>query len=163
MAKLRKFKLSWKPSDSDQIAGYKLYWSKESSVSYDSEAIELGNVSEVFLPDVFKQVAGFCGAIALGITAVDIQGNESDITILAETYRAAAPPAPVDFSLKVLDDFRVMETTGDASEPFKLSSEKDTQQDEWEELARIAEPLIRSGPTKGTAKYYDDVGFRKPI
>ena len=56
MAKFIKYKLSWKPSDSDQIVDYKLYWSKEDRVSYDSHFIELGNDSEVYLPDIFKYV-----------------------------------------------------------------------------------------------------------
>ena len=66
--------------------------------------------------------------------------------------------------LTTLDDFFVIDTADETTESLDPPlDEEDPQQDELEELAKLAEPLINSGATKGKAKYYDDVGFRKPI
>jgi hypothetical protein len=163
VAKLRRYMLSWKPLDSGQIVGYKLYWSREKSPGYDADHIQLGNVREICLPDVFKETPPLGDPIRLGIAAVDKDGNESDIALLAEPYRAVAPPAPADISLKPLDEDKCTAAIDDAPEVSKLSFEDDAQLEEVEELARMVEPLINSGSSKGKAKYYDDLGFRKPV
>ena len=51
MAKIRKCKLSWEASDSENVIGYKLYWSKAAEIGYDSKYIKVGNVTEITLPD----------------------------------------------------------------------------------------------------------------
>ena len=164
MAKLRRCKISWKPSDSDQIVGYRLYWSKGDTVSYDSNFFELGNVCEVYLPDVLKLDTRYDVHVKLAVTAVDKNGNESDLVTLPKPYQTIAPPAPMDLLLTTLDEFSIIEAIDEASEDSESPLiEQDTQDDELEELARIAEPLLRSEPNKGQVKYYDDVGFRKSI
>jgi hypothetical protein len=163
VAKLRKYLLSWKTLDSEQIVGYKLYWSREKSPGYDADHIQLGNVSEICLPDVFTETPPLGEPIMLGIVAVDKDGNESDIALLAEPYRAVAPPAPADISLKPLDGNSDTAAIDDAPEDSKLSFEDDAQLEEVEELARMVEPLINSGSSKAKSKYYDDLGFRKPV
>ena len=147
MAKIRKCKLSWNTSDSDHIVGYKLYWSTQNTVSYDSNFIELGNVREVNLPDILEYVPSIGESILFGITAVDMNGNESDITTLAEAYILTAPPAPVEFSIDARDEFDIIETSQETSDP----PESDFTEEELKELALMAKPLLE--PAK--VKYYD--------
>jgi len=117
VAKIRRCKLSWKPSESEQVIGYRLYWSKGDAVSYDSNFFELGNVSEVYLPEVLKLDPRYDARVMLGITAVDMHGNESDMVTLAEPYHTIAPPAPADLLLTTLDEFSVLAATAKDSRP----------------------------------------------
>jgi hypothetical protein len=92
MAKIRKYKLSWEASDSSTVIGYKLYWSKGAEVSYDSKFIKVGNVTEITLPD---DVILSDGPVMFGVTAIDKDGNESDMALIAEPYQLHVPKAPV--------------------------------------------------------------------
>lgn len=138
MAKIRKCKLSWNTSDSEFIVGYKLYWSRDDSVSYHSNFIELGNVREVTIPDVLEYMPSIGESILFGISAVDKNGNESDITLLSEAYRPTAPPAPVDFSLDAGDDFEIIESIWESAD--RCGS--DITEEDLRELALMAEPLL---------------------
>jgi len=51
MAKMKKRRLRWKASESQQAVGYRLYWAEGGEVGYDSPCVALGNVTEVILPD----------------------------------------------------------------------------------------------------------------
>ena len=114
MAKIKKRKLSWNKSPSPQVIGYKLYWSDDGKVDYDSPSEALGNVTEVLLPDGLEGFSPVNGPVAFGITAMDELGNESDmVTFLAE-YQFNAPQAPQDLRLEELDEFHA---TGTDSEP----------------------------------------------
>ena len=109
MAKIRKFKLSWKPSESDLVVGYKLYWSTNGPVNYSSNSIKLGKINEVDLPDIVIGLALSGESIHLGISAVDEMGNESDIISLSEPYHFSVPSAPEKFELIGQDDFKILE------------------------------------------------------
>jgi len=142
MAKIRKSKLSWQPAESAQVTGYRLYWSAGRKLSYDSGFVELGKVSEVDLADVLKAVPYIQQPLLLGIAAVDINGNESDIAALARPYQLAAPPAPVGFSIKFLDEYEVIETAdNDASNQFDKLFEEDTRKGDSDESTSKGEPL----------------------
>ena len=110
MARIRKQLLSWKLSESNLVVGYKLYWSNETPVSYDSNFIKLGNITEVNLPDILFGVAPSGKSIYLGISTVDEMGSESDIISLPEPCHFLGPPAPMDLFLTTLDDFKIIET-----------------------------------------------------
>lgn len=114
MAKVRRCKLSWKPSNSDQVIGYRLYWSKGATVSYDSNFFELGDVCEVYLPDVLKLDARYNARVSLAVTAVDKNQNESDMVTLPNPYQTKAPPAPGDLLLTTLDEFSVIEAADES-------------------------------------------------
>jgi len=161
MAKIRKRKLSWKLLDSEQVVGYKLYWSKGNEVSYDSSFLELGKVNEVYLPDVLKHIPHYGEPIMLGITTVDKYGNESDITTLAEPYQLIVPPAPVELLLTTMDELIVVESDQQALNHFERLIEGNTQQDDQEESKREDNLSTGSGSMDGKVKYYDDVGYRK--
>ncbi len=105
MGKIKKCKLSWKPSESDPNVDYRLYWSNLPPVSYDSNFIMLGNTTEVDLPDILLSHESSGELVYLGISVMDKWGNESDIITLSEPFKLSAPSAPVDLALTTLDDF----------------------------------------------------------
>ncbi len=142
MARVRKCKLNWQSSESARIAGYRLYWSAGHKLSYDSDFIELGKVTEVHLTDILKDVPYTRGPVLFGITAVDINGNESDIATLPKKCHLAAPPAPAGFSLKFLEGYDVIGTDCDsASDQFDKLFEEDTGKDDLNRPTRKGEPL----------------------
>ena len=161
MAKLRKCKLSWKPSASDHVTGYKLYWNKGKQPDYDSPCIDLGNVSEAQLPDVLKALPLLDEPIMFGIAAVDSHGNESDIAFLSEPYHLMAPAAPADVALTVMDTYQVVATDQDALAKFEEMFDEDTSRDPAEKPSQQNKPLVGLAPPESKIKYYDDVGFRK--
>ncbi len=94
MAKMKKRRLHWKASPSPQVVGYKLYWSAEGGVDYDSACVRLGNVTEIMLPDDVEGLAGINGPIEFGIAAVDEVGNESDLITLKAPFQFRVPQSP---------------------------------------------------------------------
>ena len=114
MARIKKRKLHWKPSESAQVVGYKLYWSDDGKVDYDSPSEALGNVTEVLLPDGLEGFSPVQGPVAFGITALDALGNESDMVTFCAEYQFNAPRAPQDLRLEELDDFHA---TGADAQP----------------------------------------------
>ena len=78
MAKIKRRKLKWIASDSSQVVGYKLYWSEDGTVNYDSKCAILGNVTEIVLPDDVNSFTPNGGPIEFAITALDELGNEVD-------------------------------------------------------------------------------------
>ena len=105
MARMKKRKLCWKASGSSQVVGYKLYWSTAGGVNYQSSCAEVGNVTEVILPDEVETFAPGSGPTEFGLTAVDELGNESDMVTLKAPYQFNVPEAPEDLYLQKLDDF----------------------------------------------------------
>ena len=105
MAKIKKRKLKWIASDSPQVVGYKLYWSENGAVNYYSKCVNLGNVTEIVLPDDVDSFMPGGGPVEFAITAVDELGNESDMITLRAPYQFNVPKAPEDLYLQKLDDF----------------------------------------------------------
>ena len=94
VSKTRKKRIRWSRSPSPNVVGYRLYWSVAGEVGYDSEFIEIGDRTEVILPDQVPPLHHFRGEIALGITALNCNGNESDITIARVYVDFTVPEAP---------------------------------------------------------------------
>lgn len=162
MAKIRNCKLSWAHPNSDQVAGYRLYWSKENRVTYDSSSKMIGKVNEIYLPEIIEDVPKYGESVFLGITAVDKRGQESDITMFAEPYQPMEPPLqPVDLLLTILEEFHVVGKEKQAASRSNELADEDRQENEQEEPGQMPKPLIRSNPSQEKIKYYDDVGFRK--
>lgn len=105
MAKIKKRKLKWSTSSSSQVIGYKLYWSENGAVNYDSKCVTLGNVTEIVLPDDVDSFMPGGGPVEFAVTAVDELGNESDMITLKAPYQFNVPKAPEDLYLQKLDDF----------------------------------------------------------
>jgi hypothetical protein len=158
MARFQSRTLSWKPVDSKNVVGYKIYWSKGTTVSYDSESIYVQDLTEIIIPDALKGFVPEAGIYMFGITAVDRWGNESDIKNLTEPLRFSAPLAPASVWL---------DSVGGPSAPDFLS-EVVNGRDPGDEERKIIENdtivLTSTGQKKAEqpgVKYYDDVGYRK--
>jgi hypothetical protein len=120
LAKIKKRTLRWKASPSPQVVGYKLYWSEQGSVSYDSPCVKLGNVTEIILPDDVKAFADINGPVELGIAAMDEMGNESDLITLKTPYQFRVPQAPADLHLEAQNNFHTTTVVRQAGGPVKV-------------------------------------------
>lgn len=92
MGKIRKKKVRWEPSAA--AAKYRLYWSMEGPVGYESDFIEIENKTLAILPDEIPSFPKIAGNIELGITAVNVGENESDITRVKVHLDFTVPEAP---------------------------------------------------------------------
>ena len=157
MAKIRRCKLSWEASASENVIGYKLYWSRGADVNYDSRCLKLGNVTEIILPD---DVVLSGGPVMFGITAVDRDGNESDMVTIAEPYRLQVPVAPVDLSITPSNEFRLVDAAASQEETTdEHAAIRVVPSDDEESLAQAIEGEASADPAV-RMKYYDDVGYR---
>jgi hypothetical protein len=102
MARIRKRKVSWNTSNGLGVVGYKLYWAVGKEVNYDSDFAEVGNVTEVILPDDIPSFPIVAGDIELGIVAVDHIGNESDMTKLSAPFDFTAPDPPTGLAVETI-------------------------------------------------------------
>jgi len=107
MAKMKKRKFRWEVSNSSQIVGYKLYWSEWGGVDYDSKCAELGNVTEVVLPDDVAAFTPANGPVEFGLTAIDELGNESDMATVYAPYQFSVPEAPANLVIETIQEFHV--------------------------------------------------------
>jgi len=99
MGKIRKRTVRWEPSA--DAKKYRLYWSVQGPVGYESDFVEIENKTLVTLPDDIASFPKIAGNIELGITALNAVGNESDITIARVYVDFTVPEAPK--ALKVDD------------------------------------------------------------
>ncbi len=102
MARVRKKKVHWDASNGLGVVGYKLYWAVGKGVNYDSDFADLGNVTDVILPDDVPSFPIDTGDIELAVVAVDHIGNESDMTKLYAPFGFTAPDAPTGLTLETL-------------------------------------------------------------
>lgn len=79
VSKTKTKRIRWSRSSSPNVVGYRLYWAVSGEVSYDSEFIDIGDRTEVILPDQVPLLHRVRGEVALGITALNRDGNESDM------------------------------------------------------------------------------------
>jgi len=94
MAKIRKKRVRWNASITNDVAGYKLYWAVGEGVGYDSDFAEIYDGTEVILPDEISSFPLVSADVELGITAVSRAGNESDMTKCVAHFDFSAPEAP---------------------------------------------------------------------
>jgi hypothetical protein len=92
--KIKTKRVRWYRSPSTEVIKYRLYWSVEREVDYDSDYVELGNVAEAILPDDIPSFPLITGTIHLGITALSKAGNESDMTKISASLDFTVPEAP---------------------------------------------------------------------
>jgi hypothetical protein len=83
VSKTRRKRIRWSRSSSLNVVSYRLYWAVLGDVSYDSEFVEVGDRTEVILPDRVLPLGNVRGKVALGITALSREGNESDMVRLS--------------------------------------------------------------------------------
>ena len=122
MAKVKRRKISWKPSKSRQVVGYKLYWVEGSGVSYNAKHVTLGNVTEVILPDDVPGLMPCRGPVEIGLTALDELGNESNMVVISAPYQCIVPEPPSDLKIETMPDYAFIssETETNRPEPKKL-------------------------------------------
>ncbi|MGD9045423.1 MAG: hypothetical protein PVG06_17045 [Desulfobacterales bacterium] len=139
MAKIKRRKLKWMASDSSQVVGYKLYWSENGAVEYDSQCAILGNVTEIILPDDVSSFTPNGGSIEFGITALDELGNESDMITLKAPYQFNVPKAPEDFYMQKLDDFCITRQPNEEDDrvDYYITSNQNDESDETEPIILV--------------------------
>ena len=102
LVNVKKRYVHWNASTTPSVIGYKLYWAIGGGVSYDSDFSEVGNVTEVILPDDIPSFPLVTGDIELGVTAVNNTGNESDIIKFSAPFDFAMPKAPTELMVEVI-------------------------------------------------------------
>ncbi len=93
MAKIKTKTIRWNPSPDSDVAVYRVYYAKGSAVDYTNPFIETTN-TEVIAPndfpaDAFDEDVDY----TVGVTAVDDQGNESDMVVLSHPFDFIPPSA----------------------------------------------------------------------
>jgi hypothetical protein len=148
MAKIKRRRLKWDASSSSQIVGYKLYWSENGALNYDSQWVMLGNITEIVLPDDVKSFTPNGGPIEFGVTAVDELGNESDMITLTAPYQFNVPKAPDDLYLQKLEDFYITNDRDDKVDYYITDLEGDDS-DETEPIQLVeAVDAIKRGKSR---------------
>jgi hypothetical protein len=96
MGRIKKRRICWEPSMSDDVVKYRLYWSEDGVVDYTSKSVDVGNVTEVVIPDDIPSFPRIRGDVALGIAAVNEGGNESDMAKMTAKINFIVPDAPTN-------------------------------------------------------------------
>ena len=105
MARIRKYMLTWYASESKNVTGYKVYWSEGNDVGYDSTYIEISNFTQ--LPDL-NEIIAWDKPVMFGVTAVDFDGNESDMVKLPKPFQVNVPKPPFGLFLEISDQFKIL-------------------------------------------------------
>lgn len=101
MAKIEPKTISWNPSESTDVTGYKVYYKPDDGnpFGYDAPRIET-QATEVQAPHDFPADAfSEEGDYLIGVSAVDGAGNESDITEVTHPFDLTPPEAPTGLSV----------------------------------------------------------------
>ncbi len=98
--KIKKKIVRWQASASLNVSNYRLYWSKRGGVNYDSDHIDLGNVTEVILPDDVALFPMGSEDLTLGVSAINTAGNESHITEITEHFNFTVPDPPKNLEVE---------------------------------------------------------------
>jgi hypothetical protein len=102
VGKIRQKKIRWEASPTSGVNKYKLYWSTDGELDYNSPSLELGNSNEVVLPEGVPSFPLVKGTLTLGISAVNDAGNESDITKMTAEFNLVVPDAPRNLKIEDL-------------------------------------------------------------
>ena len=92
----RRARVRWNASASPNVVGYKLYWAIGGGVNYDSDFAEVGNVTEVILPDDIPSFSILPINIEIGVTAVNKMRRESDMAKYTVIFKFTIPDFPRD-------------------------------------------------------------------
>lgn len=94
MSMIKSKTLSFAPSDSPDVVGYKLYIEEAPNpVSYSSQAFDLGNNTEVDLISL-PGMADIDSVYNMGVAAVDDAGNESEMSLINDVPLDFVAPNP---------------------------------------------------------------------
>ena len=107
MAKIRRRRIHWNVSSDASVVGFKLYWSVSGAASYGSEFADVGNVTEVVVPDDIPSFPLVAGVMELGVTAYNEVGSESDMTRFSAHFDFTAPAPPTELMVDATDDYHI--------------------------------------------------------
>lgn len=93
-------KISWDPSPSQGVVGYRIYWAVGKPVDYESEFADVGNVTNLILPADVPSFPLVIGRMEIGITAMSESGNESDMHVVSATFDFKRPDMPLDVKIE---------------------------------------------------------------
>ena len=102
VGRIRQKKIRWQASPTPGISAYKLYWSTDGTLDYSSPSLELSDSNEIVLPQDIPSFPLVNGPIALGVSAVNDAGNESDITEMTADFHFAVPEPPRNLRIEDL-------------------------------------------------------------
>lgn len=88
---MKRKRIHWSASLSPEVVGYRLYWAYEGDVGYGSDFVDVRHKREIILPDEVPSLQHVEGRIALAITAVGLEGNESDLVRFTLSLEPALP------------------------------------------------------------------------
>jgi hypothetical protein len=94
--KAKRARVRWNASVSPNVVGYKLYWAIGGGVNYDSDFFEVGNVTEVILPDDVPSFSILPINIEIGVTAVNKMRRESDMAKYTVIFKFTTQDSPRD-------------------------------------------------------------------
>jgi len=100
--RVRRRKISWDPSPSPDVIGYRVYWAANERVSYDSDFVDVGQVTAIVLPDDVPVFPRMRGKMEIGVTAVSRSGNESDMGIVEAFFDFTRPGMPLHLRIEML-------------------------------------------------------------
>jgi hypothetical protein len=102
--RFRRRRLSWDSSASPDVAGYRIYWARGKEIGYDSDFLEVGNLTSVILPDDIPCFRENSGRTEIGITAVSSGGNESDMSVVSVFCDFGMPEEPTNLRLEEISE-----------------------------------------------------------
>jgi hypothetical protein len=100
MGRIKLKRICWEPSASTDVVKYRLYWAEDGQVDYTSKYVDVGNVVEAIIPDDIPSFPRIKGEVALGITAVNDGGNESDLVKMTANINFLVPDAPTNLTVE---------------------------------------------------------------
>jgi hypothetical protein len=100
--RVRRRKISWDPSPSPDVIGYRVYWAVNESVSYESDFVDVGQVTAIVLPDDVPFFRRLTGQVEIGVTTVSRSGNESDMGIVEAFFDFTRPGMPLHLRIETL-------------------------------------------------------------
>jgi hypothetical protein len=92
----RRVRVRWDASACPNVVGYKLYWAIGGGVNYDSDFAEVGNVTEVILPDDVPSFSILPINIEIGVTAVNWMRRESEMAKYTVIFKFTTQDSPRD-------------------------------------------------------------------
>jgi hypothetical protein len=102
MGQIKRRRVHWERGPSEGITKYRVYWAAGRPVDYDSDHVEVENVTQVVLPDDIPSFPLIAGEIELGVSAVSYAGNESEITRATVYFDFTIPEAPKNLMVEDL-------------------------------------------------------------
>jgi len=100
--RVRRRRISWDPSPSPDLAGYRIYWAVNERVGYGSDFADVGQATAIVLPDDVPAFPRMKGHMEIGVTAVSMGGNESDMAVAEAFMDFTRPGMPHNVKIEAV-------------------------------------------------------------